>query len=835
MPRENYTCQYCGVIKLHFFQLTRHLKNYHENGPNFVVQCNVDGCKSRYRRVDSYKKHVLRQHKSVVQNDDSESVSFEPVTDGAEMADLSQSPHIAVEQCDAAQVESNECGCQTVRELFDNVSAHVSNFILSVREQHLLPSVVHERITSSMHNLVASALTDYASVMNNVMQNSEGSQDMHMLEVLNIQPHLENFGEQFKSEYHLLRYLKQKGQIIMPSTFSVDVGTGKLSFQYVSLLKVLQKFLSLDAVYSHFHSRQQPVTASDVLTDYCDGDAFHSDDFFTANPSALRIHMYADEFEPCNPIGSDRGKHKITAFYYTIGNLHPKYRSQLKFIFLAILADYKIIQMKGNDYGVILEPLIKDLRILQETGIMVNVGGVLQNVKGKLVTVSADNLTAHDIAGFQRHFNSGRICRSCFVDRADIACKYVECDVQMRTAEAHSYHLDGVAVNPKNASVYGVAKQCALAELQVDRNIFGMFPHDIMHDVLEGVIPVTVRLVLLRYLNGDPSQRHHVTLSDLNSAIDSCHLTCASNRPNHLTATAVNTHLSGSASHKLELFLMLPRILAPFVDVSTTDDVWSVYLLLREICHILFAPAVERDHLGHLQDLIATFLSTFVKVFGVDTFLPKFHYMLHYPRQIALLGPLKNLWCMRFEGKHQYFKKVAVMANNSKNFCYTLAKRHQMRQCWEMSADDILECKEPGCKSKTYAFDVLGCDLRDIVSDILNVTVAGCEQIASVNFMFYDGMKIAINKTYVVDVAEEEEVPVFCVVKFILCVRESWLLCIRLVIPNFFEQKYHAFCVQMCDGWYVIRPNQLLDSNPVDFFDIDGQSYVSLRYAILKH
>jgi len=88
---------------------------------------------------------------------------------------------------------------------------------------------------------------------------------------------------------------------------------------------------------------------------------------------------------------------------------------------------------------------------------------------------------------------------------------------------------------------------------------------------------------------------------------------------------------------------------------------------------------------------------------------------------------------------------------------------------------------------------------------------------------------------YVVDVAEEEEVPVFCVVKFILCVRKSWLLCIRLVIPNFFEQKYHAFCVQMCDGWYVIRPNQLLDSNPVDFFDIDGQSYVSLRYAILKH
>ena len=833
MPKENYVCQYCGVIKLHFFQLTRHLKNYHENAPNFVVQCNADGCKSRYRRVDSFTKHVSRQHKSLFQNDESENVSFEPGNGGAELADFSENTHIAVEQRDAADVVSNESGCRTIRELFDNVSSHASKFILSVREQHLLPSVVHERITSSMHSLVASALTDYASVVKNVMQNSEGSEDLDMLDILNIQPHLENFGEQFKSEYHLLRYLKQTGQIVMPSTFSVDAG--KHTFQYVSLLKVLQKFLSLDVVYSHILGRQQPVVANDVLTDYCDGDAFHSDDFFTANPGALRIHMYADEFEPCNPIGSDRGKHKITAFYYTVGNLHPKYRSQLKFIFLAILVDYEIIRMKGNDYGVILEPLINDLRILQETGIIVNVGGVLQNVKGKLVTVSGDNLTAHDLAGFQRHFNSGRICRSCFVDHADIACKYVEDDVQMRTAEAHSYHLDGVAANPKNASVYGVVKQCAFAELQVDSNIFGLFPHDIMHDVLEGVIPVTVRLVLLRYLNGDPSQRQHVTLSDLNSAIDSCDLTCASNRPNHLTATAVNTHLSGSASHKLELFLMLPRILAPFVDVSVIDDVWSVYLLLREICDILFAPAVERDQLGHLQHLIATFLGTFVQVFGVDKFLPKFHYMMHYPRQIALFGPLKNLWCMRFEGKHQYFKKVAVVANNSKNFCYTLAKRHQLRMCWEMSADDIFECKENGCRSRTYAFDVLGCDIRDIVTDILNVPVTGSEQIASVNFMFYDGMKIALNKVYVVDVAEEEQVPVFCVVKFIICVRESWLLCIRLLIPNFFEQKYHAFCVQMCDGWHVIRPNQLLDSNPVDFFDIDGQSYANMRYAILKH
>jgi len=112
------------------------------------VQCNADGCKFRYRRVDSFTKHYNRQHNSLIQNDEYEDVSFEPGTDAA---DFNENPHIAVEQNDAAQVEFNESGCRTVRELFDNVSSHVSKFILSVREQHLLPSVVHECITSSMH------------------------------------------------------------------------------------------------------------------------------------------------------------------------------------------------------------------------------------------------------------------------------------------------------------------------------------------------------------------------------------------------------------------------------------------------------------------------------------------------------------------------------------------------------------------------------------------------------------------------------------------------------------------------------------------------------------
>lgn len=65
------------------------------------------------------------------------------------------------------------------------------------------------------------------------------------------------------------------------------------------------------------------------MEDFCDGSLFKSDTFFVENPSALSIHMYSDEFEVCNPIGAKKGKHKIVAFYYTVGNFHPKYRSHV--------------------------------------------------------------------------------------------------------------------------------------------------------------------------------------------------------------------------------------------------------------------------------------------------------------------------------------------------------------------------------------------------------------------------------------------------------------------------------------------------------------------------
>ena len=43
---------------------------------------------------------------------------------------------------------------------------------------------------------------------------------------------------------------------------------------------------------------------------------------------------------------------------------------------------------------------------------------------------------------------------------------------------------------------------------------------------------------------------------------------------------------------------------------------------------------------------------------GGNTAKPKHHFFLHLPLAIFMFGPMKVWWCMRFEAKHQYFKKL---------------------------------------------------------------------------------------------------------------------------------------------------------------------------------
>ena len=94
---------------------------------------------------------------------------------------------------------------------------------------------------------------------------------------------------------------------------------------------MLNYFISIPKVRQLFkHCKSNP---RDYIADIFEGISF------TQDQSSLIVYLqlYIDEFEPCNPIGANRGQHKLTAGYCSILNLPSRYRLREEHIFLIIL------------------------------------------------------------------------------------------------------------------------------------------------------------------------------------------------------------------------------------------------------------------------------------------------------------------------------------------------------------------------------------------------------------------------------------------------------------------------------------------------------------------
>lgn len=155
------------------------------------------------------------------------------------------------------------------------------------------------------------------------------------------------------------------------------------TYQYVPLFKSLKCLLNDPSIQNEIEQCPSRVHSNGLLEDFCDGELFRSHPLFSQDPHALQIIAYFDEVELCNPLGTHVKKHKLGVILFTLGNIHPKYRSTLRVIHLAIAVTTPIIEKYGMD--VILQPLIQDLKILANEGITVQINGMERTYRGALL------------------------------------------------------------------------------------------------------------------------------------------------------------------------------------------------------------------------------------------------------------------------------------------------------------------------------------------------------------------------------------------------------------------------------------------------------------------
>lgn len=288
-------------------------------------------------------------------------------------------------------------------------------------------------------------------------------------------------------------------------------------------------------------------------------------------------------------------------------------------------------------------------------------------VYGTIVQVTGDNLGVHSLFGFVESFSARYCCRFCLLEKEDFQTEFSEDSPKMsvRTKELHAEHCQSMQSNPILPYVMGVKRSCLLNSLQYFHTTAN-FSVDIMHDILEGVGQYEMKLLLQHLIdNYTTSAEVHRRIQNFNYGFLE-----QNNKPPGVALREGSNDLGLNATQSWCLLRHLPIMFGDLV--CPNDQHWYLFILLLQIVNIVFSSVISTGITIYLKHLIAEHHSLFKHLFPDKTLLPKHNFMVHYPSCMQKIGPLIHCWCMRYEAKHNFFKK---QLKSFKNITKTLAKK----------------------------------------------------------------------------------------------------------------------------------------------------------------
>ena len=575
----------------------------------------------------------------------------------------------------------------------------------------------------------------------------------------------------------------------------------------------------------------QRIRTDGQIEDFCDGTVFSSHPLFSKDPYALQIIAYYDELELCNPLGSHIKQHKVGIVFYMLGNIAPKYRSQLKLINLAIIASVPLIESYGLDK--VLEPFIVDLNILATTGISINIDGLHKNFKGALLAFLADNLASNDLGGFKKSFSfSFRCCRTCLVTHDTLSSIFISDGYERRSMDTHLQHislLDG-PTGSHYSKTYGINRRSALLDIAYFNMLESGLPHDAMHDILEGIAPLEIKLMLSYYVKND-----FVSLEEYNSRLLRFNFGYSDNdKPVPILCSTLHSpdrSLRSTASQMLLLVRILPFLIADTIPEG--EEHWLCFLLLRKIIDIVLCPVVSENLCTSVKLLIREHHSKFVALYGAAHYIPKMHFILHYPEQMKALGPMVRTWTIRQEAKLNFFKQASRLAN-FKNVSFSLASRHQRWMCYELASQSILytplECgpAKSGC-GITFVKDETN-DIQDHLLSIFPQLSKECTLFRP-TWVRINGILYQNNNAYLITSYDGLD-PVFGYLNDLMVIGgDKVIFMVLMCCVLYFDSHYHSYVVSV--GSQKLLISDILDHNVYHGHTLsDGLTYIPLKYII---
>lgn len=545
---------------------------------------------------------------------------------------------------------------------------------------------------SSIHNHVK--LTDdyinnsfLPSLKNKVLESLKKLNDETILqEVDEIFKSNQNVFKEFSSESKTLTIFERESFYIKPEVFQIgeetyfvivnhteiQVKKRPLFGVHVSLPATLRAFLEREGMFSEIMTYikslvEEKIVISNIIQAELWKQKYETSDGIITLP----LLIYYDDFENRNGLGSNAGEQKCGGIYVSIPVLPPHLVSKSGNCLLSTIFYTKYKKKCGN--AAVFKKVLEDMKELSE-GLTITVDGKKHIVRFECVLVVGDNLAINSCCGFNESFSANKYCRICSASKKECRIMTRENPAKMRNRE--NYERD---LNKNSPSTTGIKEECCFHKLD-KFHITENKSVDVMHDALEGLIETTVSKVLWHFI----TVNKFFTLKTLNVCISTFDYGKETVKPRQLKTVYKKKKLrlvnKQSAAQMLCLFRYLPIMIAHLI--RDKNEHWTLLVMLRKIFDIITSPCYVQADLIALDELIESFLTLYIKLFGDLT--PKFHFLLHYVRLAILNGPLVHLWGMMFERKNKDCKDCVTPSKSNVNLPLSIAIRIQLKFCADM-------------------------------------------------------------------------------------------------------------------------------------------------------
>jgi hypothetical protein len=679
-----FRCDFCEEKFVNEKHLLSHLRDFHKNDSGFFIRCNINDCPAQFENFNQFYVHRHRKHNSA-------HVCSNPVPNN--LNDAGPSENVETESVNFPQSTYSE-----------NTESLLGKFILNLRASTNIAAKKLNEIIDQMKDIVENSVKSTLNELDSILKSTVNPIDLS--QIVNFDEIIENSVAGFKqlnTTYKQDKYFSTNFNVTAPRMIDLsrEIITnsrneeGSMNYKirdkimiYIPLKDVVSNLLQNTSIRKMINEKQNS-SSNTVLKSFYDGSLYKNCNYFVVKQNPLQFILYYDELEVCNPLGSKAGVQKLGMFYMVLGNIPYKYRSCLKMINLIAIVKASYVKSYGMDK--ILEPIVNDLKEF-ENGVTLSTG---ENVFGKLIALTGDNLGVHSVAGLKEGFTAHHCCRYCMstIDEVRQVCD--ELNIELRSARVHDEQIQELesafgSARSEISKSYGINRESLLGNLQHYHIIDGI-PPDIMHDILEGVLPLTVRLLLSKIC----IESKTVTLQELNAKVTEFDYgyTELLSKPSIIKVQHLQTNLNQNASQMWQLAYMLPLIIGS--DVSLNCPYWDNFTVLLEACSIIFSPCITMNMIEFLRLCIEEYLHSFQILYN-KTLIPKQHFLIHYPQLILKFGPLIHFWSMRIEAKHQYFKSLVHAMRNFKNTGLSLARKHQLYQAYTLNGYSFLNSVEFG-------------------------------------------------------------------------------------------------------------------------------------------